>query len=280
MAAPQGGERERPCEIITPPLTADHAVALEDLLGPARELGFTIPQRPPCTCTSTAPRSATGHPGQRHPAVRLLPRAAAHAAADQPQLPAPRPTAAAAGHERSPARPPGRPQDAATDGGLTKFFDVNMAQLFRDNPDPRHPRDPHPPRRPPHRGHHQPRRPDRAPPGPLRRPVPDPRGPRRPGRSPQSPPRAGSRSPRQPALASEPGHAGPRLAGPRPSRACAAAGPQGRRAKYCAAQRDATTSCGVVRQIWAIVSDSRTYVSWPDVIGPRLTPVAAGGCGV
>jgi hypothetical protein len=43
LAAPAGGERERPCEIVTPPLTGDHGAALEKLLGPARELGFTVP---------------------------------------------------------------------------------------------------------------------------------------------------------------------------------------------------------------------------------------------
>ncbi|BCJ56186.1 hypothetical protein Asp14428_76610 [Actinoplanes sp. NBRC 14428] len=43
MAAPQGGERERPCEIVTPPLSTGHAEALEELLAPARELGFTVP---------------------------------------------------------------------------------------------------------------------------------------------------------------------------------------------------------------------------------------------
>ena len=43
MAAPLPGERQRPCEIVTPPLTTDHAARLEALLGPARDLGFTVP---------------------------------------------------------------------------------------------------------------------------------------------------------------------------------------------------------------------------------------------
>lgn len=43
MAAPLPAQRERPCEIITPPLVGDHAAALEALLAPARELGFTVP---------------------------------------------------------------------------------------------------------------------------------------------------------------------------------------------------------------------------------------------
>ena len=44
VALPLPPGRERPCEVITPPLTADHAQALERLLAPARELGFSVPQ--------------------------------------------------------------------------------------------------------------------------------------------------------------------------------------------------------------------------------------------
>nr|WP_228506800.1 amidoligase family protein [Frigoribacterium sp. VKM Ac-2530] len=43
MAAPLAPGRERPCEIVTAPLTVDHEAALEALLRPARELGFTVP---------------------------------------------------------------------------------------------------------------------------------------------------------------------------------------------------------------------------------------------
>lgn len=41
--APLPGERERPCEIVTAPIAADHAVVLERLLGDAQGLGFTVP---------------------------------------------------------------------------------------------------------------------------------------------------------------------------------------------------------------------------------------------
>lgn len=44
IAAPLPGERHRPCELITPPMVADHAARLQALLEPARELGFTLPQ--------------------------------------------------------------------------------------------------------------------------------------------------------------------------------------------------------------------------------------------
>ncbi|KPG87465.1 amidoligase family protein [Frigoribacterium sp. RIT-PI-h] len=43
LASALAAGRERPCEIVTPPLVADHEAALERLLGPARELGFTVP---------------------------------------------------------------------------------------------------------------------------------------------------------------------------------------------------------------------------------------------
>jgi hypothetical protein len=43
MATQLPGERERPCEIITPPISENHHERLSALLGPARELGFTIP---------------------------------------------------------------------------------------------------------------------------------------------------------------------------------------------------------------------------------------------
>lgn len=43
LAAPLPGERERPCELITPPLERDHHEYIETLLGLARGLGFTIP---------------------------------------------------------------------------------------------------------------------------------------------------------------------------------------------------------------------------------------------
>jgi hypothetical protein len=43
LAAPLPGERERPCEIITPPIAADHGRVLKALLAPARDLGFGLP---------------------------------------------------------------------------------------------------------------------------------------------------------------------------------------------------------------------------------------------
>lgn len=44
VAMPLSAGRERPCEVITPPLATGHGTALEELLAPARELGFTVPR--------------------------------------------------------------------------------------------------------------------------------------------------------------------------------------------------------------------------------------------
>ncbi|MDQ6961269.1 MAG: amidoligase family protein, partial [Mariprofundaceae bacterium] len=43
IAAPLPGERERPCELITAPISSQHLNKLESLLSIARKLGFTAP---------------------------------------------------------------------------------------------------------------------------------------------------------------------------------------------------------------------------------------------
>ena len=43
LAAPLPGERERPCELVTPPIEAAHGARLETLLAAARHLGFKRP---------------------------------------------------------------------------------------------------------------------------------------------------------------------------------------------------------------------------------------------
>ncbi|MFI2364601.1 amidoligase family protein [Promicromonospora sp. NPDC019610] len=43
VAMPLPAGRERPCEIVTPPIAEDHGRVLDDLLNPARALGFTVP---------------------------------------------------------------------------------------------------------------------------------------------------------------------------------------------------------------------------------------------
>jgi hypothetical protein len=43
VALPLPPGRERPCEVVTPPLVVGHREALERVLAPARDLGFTVP---------------------------------------------------------------------------------------------------------------------------------------------------------------------------------------------------------------------------------------------
>ena len=44
ITAPLPGERERPCEIVTMPISSDHANTLNTILNTAKEEGFLIPQ--------------------------------------------------------------------------------------------------------------------------------------------------------------------------------------------------------------------------------------------
>nr|WP_221374280.1 amidoligase family protein [Actinoplanes polyasparticus] len=135
LAAPAGSERERPCEIVTPPIAAGHDEALEELLGPARELGFTVPHeaavhlhfdggpfRGPTALANVVRLFA----GWREPLRALLQTNPAC----RRLAPLPGPLVAATA---------GRPgwdelRAAAKEGGLTKFFDINLTQLFAERP--------------------------------------------------------------------------------------------------------------------------------------------------
>jgi hypothetical protein len=135
LAAPQGGQRERPCEIVTPPLTVDHRTALEELLGPARELGFTIPRE------AAVHLHLDGAPFRQPHALANVVRLFAHwrdalrtVLRTNPACrrlgPLPRHLTEAA--DGVPSYEDLR--KAAADGELTKFFDVNLTQLFADTP--------------------------------------------------------------------------------------------------------------------------------------------------
>lgn len=135
LAAPQGGERERPCEIVTPPLVSGHACALEELLAPARDLGFTVPREAavhlhydaaPFRCAPTLANVVRLF-ALWGPALRDALGTNPHCRRLGP-LPAELVAAAA-----------GRPsydelREAAQRGGVTKFADVNLVQLFADRP--------------------------------------------------------------------------------------------------------------------------------------------------
>jgi hypothetical protein len=135
LAAPQGGERERGCEVITPPLTADHEAAIEDLLRVARELGFFVPTE------AAVHVHLDGAPFRSAPAlanvVRLFGvwRPALHvllgtnpACRRLAPLPVPLVQAAAGTPSYDELRA------AASAGDLTKFFDVNLTALFAEHP--------------------------------------------------------------------------------------------------------------------------------------------------
>lgn len=135
LAAPQGGARERGCEVITPPLTADHEVAIDELLRVARDLGFIVPTE------AAVHVHLDGAPFRSAPAlanvVRLfgLWRPALHSLlATNPAcrrlapLPASLVQAAAVAPTYEELRA------AAAACGLTKFFDVNLTALFSEKP--------------------------------------------------------------------------------------------------------------------------------------------------
>jgi hypothetical protein len=135
LAAPQGGERERPCEVITPPLRNDHRAALDELLAPARELGFTVPAE------AAIHLHVDGDPFRQAPALANLIRLFAHwreplravfrtnpACRRLAALPAPLVAAADARADTTALR------QAADNGKLNKFFDVNLTQVLTDTP--------------------------------------------------------------------------------------------------------------------------------------------------
>jgi Putative amidoligase enzyme len=135
LAAPQGGQRERPCEVVTPPLTNDHRAALDELLAPARELGFTVPAE------AAVHLHIDGGPFRHPPALANLIRLFAHwreplhrifrtnpACRRLAALPAPLVAATDARADAAALR------QAADNGRLSKFFDVNLTQVLTDAP--------------------------------------------------------------------------------------------------------------------------------------------------
>ena len=135
VAAPQGGERERACQIVTPPFDEDHETRLELLLSAARELAFAVPVesathihydgapfREPAALANVVRLF-----GLWSPALRRLLRT--NDACHRIQ-PLPRQLVDAA--ERKASLDSLR--EAATAAGLTKYFDANITQLLADDP--------------------------------------------------------------------------------------------------------------------------------------------------
>lgn len=144
MAAPLPPQRERPCEVVTPPLVGDHTSALEELLAPARELGFTVPAEAAVHLHLDAAPFATAHAIVN--VVRLFSwwapalRAAVGTNERCRRLgPLPQALVAAAAHPvpgedlESPAALE-RLRALAQEAGVTKYADVNLANLLGASP--------------------------------------------------------------------------------------------------------------------------------------------------
>jgi hypothetical protein len=135
LATPAGGERERPCEIVTPPLRHDHHGALEELLAPARDLGFTVPAE--AAVHLHLDGEEFREPAAMANVVRLFGhwreplRALVGTNASCRRL-APLPDELLAVTDGTPTIDDLRAAGAR--GRLSKFFDVNLTQLLRDDP--------------------------------------------------------------------------------------------------------------------------------------------------
>ena len=135
LATPSGSERERPCEIVTPPIVANHEAALSELLEVAKELGFSVPAEAAVHLHFDGKRFRDAEAFAnvvrlfgwwREPLRALLetnPRCKRLAAlpAELVELVAGVPSWEAL-------------RDAAARGRLGKFFDVNLTQVLRDDP--------------------------------------------------------------------------------------------------------------------------------------------------
>ncbi len=140
VALPLPAGRERPCEIVTPPLERDHAETLDGLLATGRDLGFTVPRE------AAVHMHVDGAPF-RHPAafanvVRLFGHWREVLWAGLGTNPAcrrlaPLPDALLELVERPWEDLDGRTgwtrlQQAARAVGLTKYADVNLTQLVAE----------------------------------------------------------------------------------------------------------------------------------------------------
>lgn len=137
VAMPLPGGRERPCEVVTPPLTRDHGAALDALLAPARALGFTVPAE------AAVHLHVDGAPFRRAGAfanvVRLFgrwrePLWAALGTNPACRRLAPLPAELVALVDREPAPSWPALAAAARSTGLTKYADVNLTQLVAARP--------------------------------------------------------------------------------------------------------------------------------------------------
>jgi hypothetical protein len=139
MAAPLVGERERPCEIVTPPLTGSHHRRLVELLAPARDLGFTVPAE------AAVHLHFDGAPFRSPEAFRSLVRLFAHWREELWRIlgtnprcrrlnPLPRGLVRLVEDRSTQDWSWARLAGAAAETGLTKFFDINLTALLQHAP--------------------------------------------------------------------------------------------------------------------------------------------------
>jgi hypothetical protein len=136
LAAPQGGGRERACEVVTPPLANDHETFVEELLATARDLGCTVPTEAAVHLHYDADPFRS--PDVLANVVRLFGwwRPALHRALEtnpacRRLAPLPTPLVDACA-DRDPTFEQLRATAEAS--ALTKFVDVNLTQLFAAKP--------------------------------------------------------------------------------------------------------------------------------------------------
>jgi hypothetical protein len=136
VAMPLPAGRERPCEVVTPPIVEDHGAVLDELLSPARDLGFTVPAE------AAVHLHLDGAPFRRPAAfanlVRLFgywrePLWAALGTNEACRRLAPLPTELLRLVERG-DQSWGELRAAARGIGLTKYADVNLTQLVAPYP--------------------------------------------------------------------------------------------------------------------------------------------------
>ncbi|WP_420369435.1 amidoligase family protein [Curtobacterium sp. L1-20] len=135
MAAALVRGRDRPCEIVTAPLDADHHQTLGLLLGHARALGFTVPREAAVHLHFDGAPFRALHPFANLVRLFTLWRDELRAAlGSNPAATRVRelPHELLALVETADAWP--ALQAAASEVGLTKFFDVNLTALLDDDP--------------------------------------------------------------------------------------------------------------------------------------------------
>ncbi len=139
MVVPQGGERERVCEIVTAVIDRDHRRALAELLDPARRAGFGVPAEAAVHVHLDAEPFRSG-PRLAH-LVRLFaergPELRARFATN-PRCrrlgPPPEALVALVNEPGFDQRPWPVIQAALAGVGLTKYADVNLVNLWRRTP--------------------------------------------------------------------------------------------------------------------------------------------------